>query len=417
MTPAHPGSGRRWFIPLALAALPLQGVAAGQGGAAPKGSLAVEELVAPETPPPMPTGDEQREISAQIQKYAPAVEECYQARLAAEPGLRGKLIARLDIGPSGRVIGATVDGLDDPGLRQCVLLQVRGWQFKKPLAGGKLRVSYPWEFGPKEEPPAAQLPPLPVAAAAVVTPAQDRAAAAPAAELGPFFQGYDAAFVLQPPDRDKPIVFNRAGAAEREAPLSTFELIQALVALESGAIAGTDVPEAWVGRAFSARDRDQTLRTAIADSASWFFQRVATRVGEKRERAFLKAARYGTAEVGALDSFWLDGSLRISPVEQVDFLNRLVRERELPFSRRTMAQVKPLFQLSSSLGADLSGKISGSPANVGTGLGWCVGWVMQKSGRVAVFATRLKGKGASGARALEITARILRKLGYAKPKS
>ena len=48
---------------------------------------------------------------------------------------------------------------------------------------------------------------------------------------------------------------------------------------------------------------------------------------------YIDAAGYGNQELsGKIDSFWLDGSLKISADEQVTFLKRLY-QNDLPFSK------------------------------------------------------------------------------------
>jgi outer membrane biosynthesis protein TonB len=60
-----------------------------------------------------------------------------------------KLVARFDIGPNGKVIGATADGIADRELIACVVQVVRKWEFEKPASGGKLRIAYPFRFEPR----------------------------------------------------------------------------------------------------------------------------------------------------------------------------------------------------------------------------------------------------------------------------
>ena len=64
------------------------------------------------------------------------------------PALQGKLVARFDIGPAGRVIGAVADGIADRDLQLCALRAIRAWQFAPPQSGGKLRVAYPFRLEP-----------------------------------------------------------------------------------------------------------------------------------------------------------------------------------------------------------------------------------------------------------------------------
>jgi outer membrane biosynthesis protein TonB len=102
-----------------------------------------------EPTPPIPQGEERRAIGDHIRDNSAEIRECYARRLQERPTLQGKLIARFDIGPSGKVIGATADGIADRELRICVVQAVRMWEFEKPRGGGKLRVAYPFKFQPQ----------------------------------------------------------------------------------------------------------------------------------------------------------------------------------------------------------------------------------------------------------------------------
>lgn len=137
--------------PAPAPAKPLQASGAGgDGGAKPKtASMVIEEADEPEASPPPPAGDEKRAIGDYIRTNSGDIQECYAKRLQERPRLQGKLVARFDIGPSGRVIGATADGIADRDLVLCVVAVVRKWEFDKPSSGGKLRIAYPWKFEPQ----------------------------------------------------------------------------------------------------------------------------------------------------------------------------------------------------------------------------------------------------------------------------
>jgi outer membrane biosynthesis protein TonB len=100
-------------------------------------------------PTPLPQGDERKAIGDYIRDNSSDVRECYANRLRDRPTLQGKLVARFDIGPRGRVIGASADGIADKELILCVVTAVRKWEFEKPQSGGKLRVAYPFKFEPQ----------------------------------------------------------------------------------------------------------------------------------------------------------------------------------------------------------------------------------------------------------------------------
>jgi outer membrane biosynthesis protein TonB len=116
----------------------------------PTASLTVEsEEAGVAATPPYPTGTEKLAIRDRIVDSSRPIRECYEKRLAERPTLQGKLLARFDIGPDGKVIGADADGIADRELIVCVVTAVRKFEFDKPQAGGKLRVAYPFKFEPR----------------------------------------------------------------------------------------------------------------------------------------------------------------------------------------------------------------------------------------------------------------------------
>jgi outer membrane biosynthesis protein TonB len=125
--------------------------AGGDGGTKPKvATMIIEsEESGDEAAPPIPQGDERRAIGDYIRDNSGDVRDCYARRLQERPTLQGKLIARFDIGPNGKVIGASAEGIADRELVLCVVQVVRKWEFEKPAAGGKLRVAYPFKFEPQ----------------------------------------------------------------------------------------------------------------------------------------------------------------------------------------------------------------------------------------------------------------------------
>src|SRR5207245_2037292 len=81
--------------------------------------------------------------------------------------------------------------------------------------------------------------------------------------------------------------------------------------------------------------RDHTLASGMREGVVWMFQEVARRTGKSRMREWLERLGYGNGDMrGGIDLFWLQGALRVSAMEQVDFLRRLA-EGELPMSQRS----------------------------------------------------------------------------------
>jgi beta-lactamase class D len=96
---------------------------------------------------------------------------------------------------------------------------------------------------------------------------------------------------------------------------------------------------------------------------------------------------YGNMEIGAtVDSFWLTGPLKISAVEQTQFLARLAQDA-LPFPQDFQKSVREIVLLEQGTNWQLYGK-TGWENVPGPGVGWWVGWV-QKGGRVYAFALNM----------------------------
>src|SRR5438477_12764376 len=90
-----------------------------------------------------------------------------------------------------------------------------------------------------------------------------------------------------------------------------------------------------VVRSIEAWNRDHTMRSAIAASAVPVYQEIARRIGQERMQKFVDLLEYGNRDIGGgIDQFWLTGNLRIDPVQQVDFVDRL-RRGVLPLSKRS----------------------------------------------------------------------------------
>jgi len=153
----------------------------------------------------------------------------------------------------------------------------------------------------------------------------------------------------------------------------------------------------------------------MSDSVVWFFQELARRIGKDRMQYYVDWVGYGNQDItGKIDSFWLDGNLRISQTEQIDFLKRLY-EGTLPFSEQTMTTVKDILVLENTADYRLSGK-TGWASDVNPDVGWFVGYV-ETHGNVVYFATNIDHEGSQeslGKISQDITLKILAELGLLK---
>lgn len=234
-------------------------------------------------------------------------------------------------------------------------------------------------------------------------------------EFGKYFDDYPGAFVLYDLNRDRYIRYNPERCAEGFLPASTFKILNSLIGLETGVIPDENFVIPWDGTNYNIPPwhQDHTLQSAIQNSVVWYYQELARRVGAEQMRAYVEAAAYGNADIsGSLDSFWLDGALRISADQQIDFLRRLYTD-DLPFSQRSIDIVKKIIVLEDSEAYQLSGK-TGSTVRVQVYQGWFVGYV-ERGGEVYFFATNFESDDANGfangENAKRITLEILAELG------
>ena len=98
--------------------------------------------------PRAPEGAERVAIGNYVRAHMQPLDDCYDRRLATVPTLRGKLILRFEIASKGEVAEVSADGMQDAKLIECVVKQVKTWQFEGPPAGVTLRVAYPISFQP-----------------------------------------------------------------------------------------------------------------------------------------------------------------------------------------------------------------------------------------------------------------------------
>ncbi|REL29327.1 class D beta-lactamase [Thalassotalea euphylliae] len=200
------------------------------------------------------------------------------------------------------------------------------------------------------------------------------------------------AFVLLTAE-DKLIVRNKQWADTRFSPFSTFKIPNSLIALDLGIVRDleqtmradttTYPPEKWWPSSWTAGEH--TLRSAYQVSNVPIYRAIATQVGSERMKNYLNAFDYGNRDISAgLDLFWLGVSLQISPIEQVQFLQRLYT-KQLPLKASTFELLKPLMLNHDTPDYKIYGKTGAGTFSPTMAQGWFVG-VVEKGGQYHYFA-------------------------------
>lgn len=194
-------------------------------------------------------------------------------------------------------------------------------------------------------------------------------------------------------------------------PASTFKIPSSIIGLETGVISGPEQVIPWDGisRELKSWNRDHSLRTAFKESVVPYYQELARGVGAKRMAEWIHRLEYGNKNIsGGLDRFWLQGGLRISPVEQTQFLRRF-NTAQLPINNRTRMIVRDIMVRSATSNYVLRAKTGYAyPAKIG----WYVGWV-ERGDHSLYFATLLyQLEWAHGGKRQSVTERLLKSLGW-----
>ncbi|MCU0286279.1 MAG: class D beta-lactamase [Acidobacteria bacterium] len=195
-------------------------------------------------------------------------------------------------------------------------------------------------------------------------------------------------FIIYDLEKNTYNFFNKERAEKAFLPASTFKIPNSLIALETGAIKDQCDIIAWDQKVwrFDEWNQDQTLATAFRNSVVWAYQELARRIGKKQMQYWIDKIEYGNRDISdAIDTFWLEGNLKISAYEQVEFLVKLYKN-QLPFSRRTMDIVKEIMIVEQGTYI-LRGK-TGWASRVAPQIGWFVGW-LEKTGNVYFFALNI----------------------------
>jgi beta-lactamase class D len=201
--------------------------------------------------------------------------------------------------------------------------------------------------------------------------------------------GVDGTFLLYKLNSDTLFVHNSSRAAIPFLPASTFKILNSLIVLETNVIADESEIIKWDGnkRFFNKWNQDHNLRSAIKYSCVWFYQELARRVGTGRMQSYLDAADYGNKTMGGrIDTFWLEGDLRISAFEQIHFLEKFVQNK-LPFSMKNLSIVKDILLVDSTGNSKLYAK-TGLTARAENRIGWYVGFT-ENENDVWIFAMNI----------------------------
>lgn len=203
-------------------------------------------------------------------------------------------------------------------------------------------------------------------------------------------RGVEGTMIIASLDGSRVFTHNAPRASRRFLPASTFKIPNTLIALEERAVVDKmeTVPWDGVDRGWDVWNRDQNLESAFPVSCVWFYQELAKRIGHEPYLDYFQRMDYGNKKTGDdVSTFWLEGDLRISADEQIEFLRKLCN-RDLPFETVHFDTLKSVMLVDETEQYRLHAK-TGWAIRVEPHIGWYVGYV-ERGDEVWLFAMNME---------------------------
>jgi beta-lactamase class D len=173
-------------------------------------------------------------------------------------------------------------------------------------------------------------------------------------------------------------MYNMALDTPRFTAAGTFDVVNALIALQSGMITNDTM---MIGNI--------NMKDAFRKGDIGYFQEVARRTGKDNMRIGLDSVGYGNKNIGnAIDSFWLNNNLKISADEQLGLMKRLYFD-QLHFRKSAQQMVRDAMLQEDKTSYKLSYKTAAGNDENGHGIGWVTGWI-EENKHVYFFVSLIK---------------------------
>ncbi|OUQ28433.1 class D beta-lactamase [Lachnoclostridium sp. An131] len=240
-----------------------------------------------------------------------------------------------------------------------------------------------------------------------------------------YFDGLNGAAVLYWPSENRYQIYNAELAQTRRSPCSTFKIISSLVALENGILEPENSVRTWSGEAFWNEDwnRDIGFEDAFHTSCVWYFRQLADDIGPELMQQELDRLQYGNCDISdwegrlntnnsnrALTGFWIESSLKISPKEQMEVMERIFG-RDSEYSAETQQDLMDVMLVTeqNDSAAAVYGKTGMGKDRGITVDAWFTGFADTADGRVCfcVYLGETEGREVTSTGAREIALKLL----------
>ncbi|WP_337934895.1 penicillin-binding transpeptidase domain-containing protein [Jutongia sp.] len=231
------------------------------------------------------------------------------------------------------------------------------------------------------------------------------------------FQSIQGCAVILNSENNTYTFYNEDKCRTRVSPNSTFKVISALIGIHNQVVTSEDSKMGYDGMNYpvDAWNADLRLEDAFRSSCIWYFRKVIEEVGQETIQEELNKLDYGNCDISEwsgsgvnsfpeLNGFWIESSLLISPIEQVEVLHKIM-ERETIYTESEIEILKSIMLLEASD----SKKIYGKTGTGTDGTAWFIGFVEKENTNIyfAIYLDDNSSNEISGTKAQEIAFNIL----------
>jgi beta-lactamase class D len=181
---------------------------------------------------------------------------------------------------------------------------------------------------------------------------------------------------------------NTGRAKTRFSPFSTFKIPNSVIGLETGVIASAEQTltydkekypiQAWWPPVWKLPQYN--LASALKYSVVPIYRQLAVDIGKKSMQNHVDKFHYGNQDISSgLDNFWLNGSLKISAIEEVHFLEKLMTN-QFSLKAQSLKELKEVMLMKETSEYKLHAKTGAGKVDDGSMLGWYVGFVENAEG-------------------------------------
>lgn len=190
------------------------------------------------------------------------------------------------------------------------------------------------------------------------------------------------------------VIRNEGQCQSAYAPHSTFKIPLSLMGFDSGILLNETTPSFPFKAEYSSNINvckgDHNAKTWMRDSCVWFSQVLTKKLGMPKFRKYVSDFNYGNKDASGdpgknngLIKSWLNSSIRITPDEQIQFLQKMI-DKQLPVSAKALEMTKKILFIQELPGGwSLYGKTGNGRYKDELQHGWFVGWIEKNNRKLA----------------------------------